>query len=242
MDAIAGKRDKAGGETEKRIVSQLLTLMDGIGSGGSRVVVVGATNRPGTLEPALRRAGRFDRELDLGVPNEKGREDILRIKLKDMKFEGGDELVEKLARETHGFVGADLEMLAMEAGVECIRRTAGWKTEEGEEEDNENGQDEEGNASLLKAAFANGNLPPSIDPALLESIVVKPEDFAHALSLVHPSSLRENNVEIPDVKWEDVGGLEDVKRELHETVQYPVEFADKFIKFGMHPSKVSETV
>ena len=237
IDAIGGKREKAGGETEKRVVSQLLTLMDGLGEKGDRIVVVGATNRPGTLEPALRRAGRFDRELDLGVPTEEGRLEILKIKTEKMNYEGGEEMLEKLAKETHGFVGADIEMLVMEAGVECIRRSAGWDRWDGGQDGEDVNDDSKPSDSLLKSAFANGNMPASIDPSLLQSIVVKPEDFAHALSIVHPSSLRENNVEIPDVKWSDVGGLQEVKRELHETVQYPVEFADKFIKFGMHPSK-----
>jgi len=207
IDSIAPKREKAGGEVEKRIVSQLLTLMDGLKPTG-KVVVMGATNRPGVIESALRRPGRFDRELDMGIPDEQGRLEILQIKTRDMRL-GDDVDLEVLARGSHGYVGADIQQLCMEAALECIR----------------------GKMGLID--FDEDQ----VDKAILDSIVVEGEHFTHALSVVHPSSLRENQVEIPDVHWEDVGGLEDVKRELHETVQYPVEHAEKYIKFGMSPSK-----
>ena len=207
IDSIAPKREKAGGEVEKRIVSQLLTLMDGL-KPMSRVVVMAATNRPGVIEPALRRPGRFDRELDMGVPDEQGRLEILQIKTRDMRL-GKDVDLELLARNSHGYVGADLQQLCMEAALECIR----------------------GKMGLID--FDKD----SVDKKILDSIVVEGKHFDYAMSVVHPSSLRESYVEVPDVHWEDVGGLEDVKRELHETVQYPVEHADKFIKFGMSPSK-----
>jgi len=207
IDSIAPKREKAGGEVEKRIVSQLLTLMDGL-KATSRVVVIGATNRPGVIESALRRPGRFDRELDMGVPDEKGRREILEIRTRDMKL-GDDVDLDALARESHGFVGADIGQLCMEAALECIR---------------EKMPQIDFDASM-------------VDKEILDSILVGSTHFDHALGVVHPSSLRENQVEVPDVKWEDVGGLEEVKRELHETVQYPVEHADKYLKFGMHPSK-----
>jgi len=207
LDSIAPKREKAGGEVEKRIVSQLLTLMDGM-KPTSKVVVMAATNRPGVIEPALRRPGRFDRELDMGIPDQEGRLEILQIKTRDMRM-GDDVDLELLAQNTHGYVGADIQQLCMEAALECIRSRMG----------------------LID--FDKDH----VDKKILDSIVVEGKHFDHAMGIVHPSSLRENQVEIPDVHWNDVGGLEDVKRELHETVQYPVEHAEKYIKFGMHPSK-----
>ncbi|KAL3906345.1 MAG: hypothetical protein SGILL_009306, partial [Bacillariaceae sp.] len=207
IDSIAPKRESAGGEVEKRIVSQLLTLMDGL-KPTAKVVVMAATNRPSVIEPALRRPGRFDRELDMGIPDEQGRLEILQIKTRDMRL-GKDVDLEFLARSTHGYVGADIQQLCMEAALECIRSKMG----------------------LID--FDKDR----VDKQILDSIVVDGTHFDYALGIVAPSSLRENQVEIPDVHWEDVGGLEDVKRELHETVQYPVEHAEKYIKFGMSPSK-----
>lgn len=207
LDSIAPKREKAGGEVEKRIVSQLLTLMDGM-KPTSKVVVMAATNRPSVIEPALRRPGRFDRELDMGIPDQQGRLEILQIKTRDMRL-GNDVDLELMARETHGYVGADVQQLCMEAALECIR----------------------GKMGLIDFDMDQ------VDKKILDSILVEGKHFDHAMGIVHPSSLRENQVEIPDVHWEDVGGLEDVKRELHETVQYPVEHAEKYIKFGMSPSK-----
>merc|ERR1712194_479653 len=167
-----------------------------------------ATNRPTVIEPALRRPGRFDRELDMGIPDEQGRLEILQIKTRDMRLSNDVDL-DFLARNTHGYVGADLQQLCMEAALECIR----------------------GKMGLID--FNRDQ----VDKKILDSIVVEAKHFDHAVGIVAPSSLRENQVEIPDVKWEDVGGLEDVKRELHETVQYPVEHAEKYVKFGMSPSK-----
>jgi len=207
IDSIAPKREKASGEVEKRIVSQLLTLMDGL-KPSSKVVVIAASNRPGVIESALRRPGRFDRELDMGIPDEKGRLEILQIKTRDMRL-GNDVDIQLLARGSHGYVGADLQQLCMEAALECIR----------------------GKMGLID--FDKDR----IDKQILDSIVVEGKHFEYALGVVHPSSLRENQVEVPDVHWDDVGGLEDVKRELHETVQYPVEHAEKYVKFGMNPSK-----
>jgi transitional endoplasmic reticulum ATPase len=207
IDSIAPRREKAGGEVEKRIVSQLLTLMDGL-KPTSKVVVMAATNRPNVIEPALRRPGRFDRELDMGIPDEQGRLEILQIKTRDMRL-GKDVDLELMARGTHGYVGADLQQLCMEAALECIRSKMGLIDFDKDQ----------------------------VDKKILDSILVEGKHFDHAMGVVHPSSLRENQVEIPDVHWEDVGGLEDVKRELHETVQYPVEHAEKYVKFGMSPSK-----
>lgn len=207
IDSIAPKREKAGGEVEKRIVSQLLTLMDGL-KPTSKVVVIAATNRPGVIESALRRPGRFDRELDMGIPDEEGRLEILQIKTRDMKL-GNDIDLQTLARGSHGYVGADIQQLCMEAALECIRQKIGIIDFDKDK----------------------------VDKKILDSIIVEGRHFEHAMGVVHPSSLRENQVEVPDVHWDDVGGLENVKRELHETVQYPVEHADKYIKFGMSPSK-----
>lgn len=210
IDSIAPKRENAGGEVEKRIVSQLLTLMDGLNKDNpmSRVVVIGATNRASVLEPALRRPGRFDRELDMGVPDTQGRLEILQIKTRDMRLHSNVDL-ESIAKSTHGYVGADIQQLCMEAALECIRSKMGYIDFEKER----------------------------VDKKVLDSIIIEKKHFDFAIGIVHPSSLRENQVEVPDVHWEDVGGLEEVKRELHETVQYPVEYADQYVKFGMSPSK-----
>lgn len=164
IDSIAPRRDKAGGEVEKRIVSQLLTLMDGL-KPASRVIVIAATNRPGVVEPALRRPGRFDRELDMGIPNEEGRLEILQIKTRDMRL-GDDVDLGVLAQGTHGFVGADLQQLCMEAALECIRERQG----------------------LID--FDRDR----VDKNVLDSIVVDMSHFEHAMGVVHPSSLRESAV------------------------------------------------
>merc|ERR1719183_1021148 len=179
IDSITPSREKAGGEVEKRIVSQLLTLMDGL-KPTSKVVVIAATNRAGVIEPALRRPGRFDRELDMGVPDEPGRLEVLQIKTRDMRL-GKDVDIELLARSSHGYVGADLQQLCMEAALECIR------------------------SKMDVIDFDKDK----VDKKILDSIVVEEKHFEHALSVVHPSSLRESQVEVPDVHWEDVGGLED---------------------------------
>eukprot|EP01036_Dinobryon_divergens_P033452 gene33451-43237_t len=207
IDSIAPKRDKAGGEVERRIVSQLLTLMDGI-KASSNVVVIAATNRPNVIDPALRRFGRFDRELDIGVPDDEGRLEILRIKTRNMKLSQECNL-EQIAKDTHGYVGADLSQLCMEAAFQAIREKLHLID-----------VDEE-----------------TIDASVLNSIEITGENFKHALGITNPSALRENVVEVPNVSWEDVGGLEEVKKELYETIQYPVEHADKYEKFGMQPSK-----
>ena len=207
IDSIAPKRDKAGGEVEKRIVSQLLTLMDGI-KPSSNVIVIAATNRPNVIEPALRRFGRFDRELDIGVPDDDGRLEIIRIKTRNMKLSSDCDL-EQVGRDTHGYVGADISQLCMEAAFEAVREKMGIIDVDADE----------------------------IPAEILDSIEINNDHFRHALSVTNPSSLRENVVEVPNVSWDDIGGLEDVKKELYETVQYPVEHADKYEKFGMQPSK-----
>ncbi|KAL2541084.1 Cell division control protein 48E [Abeliophyllum distichum] len=207
IDSIAPKREKTNGEVERRIVSQLLTLMDGLKS-RAHVIVMGATNRPNSIDPALRRFGRFDREIDIGVPDEVGRLEVLRIHTKNMKL--SDEVdLERIAKDTHGYVGADLAALCTEAALQCIRE----KMDVIDLEDD------------------------SIDAEILNSMAVTNEHFQTALGTSNPSALRETVVEVPNVSWEDIGGLENVKRELQETVQYPVEHPEKFEKFGMSPSK-----
>jgi transitional endoplasmic reticulum ATPase len=207
IDSIAPKRDKVSGEVERRIVSQLLTLMDGLKQRSS-VVVIAATNRPNSIDTALRRFGRFDRELDIGVPDENGRLEILRIHTKKMKL-GDDVNLEAIAKDTHGYVGADLAALCTEAGMNCIRE----KMDVIDLDDDE------------------------IDAEILNSMRVTMAHFKEALGHTNPSALRETTVEVHNVSWDDVGGLADVKRELKELVQYPVEHPELFEKFGMDPPK-----
>mmetsp|Transcript_15713 Transcript_15713/g.30352 ORF Transcript_15713/g.30352 Transcript_15713/m.30352 type:complete len:799 (-) Transcript_15713:215-2611(-) len=207
IDSIAPKREKTNGEVERRIVSQLLTLMDGL-KGRANVIVLAATNRPNSIDPALRRFGRFDREIDIGAPDENGRMEIFRIHTRNMKL---DESVdpEQIAKETHGYVGADIAALCTEAAMQCIREKM----------------------DIIDIDDEN------IDAEVLESMAVTQEHFKVALAQSNPSSLRETVIEIPNVSWDDIGGLEDVKRELREMVQYPIEHADLFQKFGQNPSK-----
>ncbi len=207
IDSIAPKREKTQGEVERRIVSQLLTLMDGLKS-RAHVVVIAATNRPNSIDPALRRFGRFDRELDIGVPDETGRLEILRIHTKNMKLDDTVDL-EQVSRETHGFVGADLAQLCTEAALQCIRE----KMDVIDLEDD------------------------TIEAEILDSLAVTQDHFKFALGTSNPSALRETAVEVPNVTWDDIGGLEKVKQELQETVQYPVEHPEMFEKYGMSPSK-----
>ncbi|XP_009782020.1 cell division cycle protein 48 homolog [Nicotiana tabacum] len=207
VDSIAPNREKTNGEVERRIVSQLLTLMDGLKS-RAHVVVMAATNRPNSIDPALRRFGRFDREIDIGVPDEVGRLEILRVHTKNMKLDEDVDL-EMVAKDTHGHVGADLAALTTEAALQCIRE----KMDVIDMEDD------------------------TIDAEILNSMAVNNEHFKAALGTTNPSSLRETVVEVPNVSWDDIGGLETVKRELQETVQYPVEHPELFEKFGMSASK-----
>uniref|UniRef100_W5LJN2 Transitional endoplasmic reticulum ATPase n=1 Tax=Astyanax mexicanus TaxID=7994 RepID=W5LJN2_ASTMX len=207
LDAIAPKREKTHGEVERRIVSQLLTLMDGLKQ-RVHVVVMAATNRPNSVDPALRRFGRFDREIDIGIPDSTGRLEILQIHTKNMKL-ADDVDLERIATDTHGHVGADLAALCSEAALQAIRKKMTLIDLEDE----------------------------TIDADLLNSLAVTMDDFRWALSQSNPSALRETVVEVPQVNWEDIGGLDEVKRELQELVQYPVEYPDKFLKFGMTPSR-----
>merc|ERR1719408_403054 len=207
IDSIAPKREKTNGEVEKRIVSQLLTLMDGINT-RSQVVVIAATNRPNTVDPALRRFGRFDRELDIGVPDEIGRLEILQIHTRKMKLDEDVDL-EKVAKSTHGYVGADLAQCCNEAALQCIRE----KMDVIDFEDD------------------------TIDAEVMAQMAVTQRHFEFAMEQGNPSALREMTVEVPNVTWADIGGLERVKAELKETIQYPLEYPEQFEKFGMSPSK-----
>ena len=202
IDSIAPKRDKTNGEVERRVVSQLLTLMDGM-KARSNVVVMAATNRPNSIDPALRRFGRFDREVDIGIPDPTGRLEILQIHTKNMKL-GDDVDLPTIAAETHGYVGSDLASLCSEAAMQQIREKMDLID-----------LDED-----------------TIDAEVLDSLGVTMENFRFALGVSNPSALREVAVvEVPNVRWEDIGGLEEVKRELIESVQYPVDHPEKFLKF-----------
>ena len=269
IDAIAPKREETHGEVEKRVVSQLLTLMDGLKSRG-KVIVIGATNRPDAIDPALRRPGRFDRELEVGVPDKQGRKEILQIHTRGMPIEPEfrrdrvieileelernetyrdaaekaiakvkkaeseeeikkalrevderlydevkakliDALLEELAEVTHGFVGADLAALAREAAMAALRRLI-----------------KDG-----KIDFEAEHIPKEV----LEELKVTRRDFYEALKMVEPSALREVLLEVPNVHWDDVGGLEDVKEELREAVEWPLKYPEAFAGLGINPPK-----
>lgn len=207
IDSIAPKRDKTNGEVERRVVSQLLTLMDGM-KARSNIVVIAATNRPNSIDPALRRFGRFDREVDIGVPDATGRLEILRIHTKNMKLAEGVDL-EVLASETHGYVGADMASLCSEAAMQHIREKMDIIDLDEDE----------------------------IDAEILNSLGVTMDNFRFALGNSNPSALRETVVENVNVAWEDIGGLDEIKQELKETVEYPVLYPDQYLKFGLSPSK-----
>ena len=207
LDSIAPKRDKTNGELERRIVSMLLTLMDGV-KGRGNIVVIGATNRPNSIDPALRRFGRFDREIEIGVPDTDGRLEILHIHTKDMKLHE-DVALQKIADNTHGFVGADLKALCTEAALGCIREQMDIIDIEEE----------------------------VIDAEILDAMSVRQAHFDDALKICNPSTLRETTVEVPNVKWEDIGGYDDVKQLLIQTIMYPITYPDVYLKYGQKPSR-----
>jgi len=200
IDSIAPKRDEVSGELEKRIVSQLLTLMDGMKSRG-KVVVIAATNRPDSIDPALRRPGRFDREIEIGIPDDEGRFDILSIHTRGMPIDDKVDL-KQISKITHGFVGADLEVLAKEAAMRSLRRILA---------DEKIDLDED-----------------KISSEILQKIRITSEDFRDALKEVSPSALREVQVQIPDVSWDDVGGLDALKEELREAIEWPIKHKEAF--------------
>ncbi|MHC1604539.1 MAG: CDC48 family AAA ATPase [Candidatus Methanofastidiosia archaeon] len=205
IDAIAPKREEIKGEVERRVVSQLLTLMDGLKSRG-RVIVIGATNLEDSIDPALRRAGRFDREIEIGVPDVDGRKEILQIHTRGMPL-AKDVEIQKLAKITHGYVGADLESLCKEGAMKTLRR----------------------HIPNIKGKEVK------ISSELLNKLMVNMQDFLDAYHEVEPSGMREALVEVPDVKWSDIGGLDEVKKRLRETVEWPLKYPAAFKDIGIKP-------
>ena len=208
IDSIAQKREESYGELERRAVSQLLTMMDGLKSRG-KIVVIGATNRPNSIDPALRRPGRFDREISIGVPNKQGRLNILKVHSRNMPL-AKDVNLNRLADVTHGFVGADVAALCKEAAMNVLRRILP-EIKLGDNED--------------------------IPNDVLEKLTVTEEDFNASLKLVRPSALREVLIENPNVKWEDIGGLEKIKQELKEAVEWPIKNPQSFKRLGIKPPR-----
>jgi transitional endoplasmic reticulum ATPase len=218
LDAIAPKREEVTGEVERRVVAQLLALMDGL-SGRGNVIVIGATNRPGALDQALRRPGRFDREIEIGVPDKKGRYEVLQIHTRGMPLHGvekpeseksGDDVsLKKLADMTHGYTGADLSALGRETAMKALRRY------------------------LPQINLEEERIP----PAVLEMMEVKMEDFINAYKEVTPTAMREVYIEVATVHWSDIGGLDDVKQHLKESVEWPIKTPEIFQRLGIKPPK-----
>jgi transitional endoplasmic reticulum ATPase len=210
IDAIAPSRESTigSGEVERRVVSQLLTMMDGLESRG-KVIVMAATNRPDSLDSALRRPGRFDREIEINAPNKEGRLAILKIHTRGMPLTKNVKL-DEIAAKTHGFVGADLAALTKEAAMSVLRR------------------------NLHKFNIENGQ---DIPQEILESLKVRREDFDEALKFVQPSAMREVLIETPNVNWNDIGGIEVVKRELKEAIEWPLKYPESFQRMGIRPPK-----
>jgi transitional endoplasmic reticulum ATPase len=207
IDSIAPKREEVSGEVERRVVAQLLSLMDGMSSRG-KVVVIGATNRINAIDPALRRPGRFDREIEIGVPDSEGRLEILQIHTRGMPLEKDVDLG-IIANMSHGFVGADLQAVAKEAGIRALRRV------------------------LPEIDLATENIPSEV----LKKIIVTMDDFLDVIKEIEPSALREVFVEVPDVSWDDIGGLADVKQELQEAVEWPLKYHGLFVHSDATPPK-----
>src|SRR2546428_2919192 len=202
IDSIAPKREEVTGEVERRVVSQMLALMDGLEARG-KVIVIAATNRPNALDPALRRPGRFDREIEIRIPDKKGRYDILLIHTRNMPL-SEDVNLEKISAISHGYVGADLEYLCKEAAMKCLRRL------------------------LPEINLADEKIPPET----LSKLIVNGEDYQFALREVTPAGMREVYIEKPDIKWDEIGGLENVKHELQEAVEWPMKYPILYSKLG----------
>ena len=207
IDAIAPKREEVTGEVERRVVAQILALMDGLKERG-KVIVIGATNRPDALDQALRRPGRFDREIELRVPDRDGRNEILQIHTRGMPLED-DVDIDELADITHGFVGADLAALSRESAMNALRRI------------------------LPELDLEEQTIPQEV----LEKLFVANNDFMEALKSISPSALREVFIEVPDIRWEDIGGLEELKETLREAVEWPLTNSEDFKRIGIQPSK-----
>ncbi|MFQ5903259.1 MAG: CDC48 family AAA ATPase, partial [Candidatus Binatia bacterium] len=208
LDAIAPKREEVTGEVERRVVAQLLALMDGL-AGRGNVIVVGATNRVNALDPALRRPGRFDREIEIGVPDKRGRYEILQIHTRGMPLKEKDVDLKKLAEMTHGYTGADLAALGRETAMKALRRY------------------------LPEINLEKERIPPSV----LEKMEIRMEDFLNAYKEITPTAMREVYIEVPAVRWVDIGGLEDVKQELKEAVEWPLKNPEVFERMGIRPPK-----
>ncbi|HYY39633.1 MAG TPA: AAA family ATPase, partial [Nitrososphaera sp.] len=202
IDSIAPKREEVTGEVERRVVSQLLSLMDGLEARG-KVIVIAATNRPNAIDPALRRPGRFDREIEIKVPDKRGRLEILQIHTRNMPLDT-DVDQDRVAAVTHGFVGADLEYLCKEAAMKCLRRL------------------------LPELNLEDEKLAPEV----LNKLVIVGTDFDNAIRDIMPSAMREVYLESPDVPWTAIGGLEEVKRELQEAVEWPLRYPELYTKLG----------
>ncbi len=207
LDAIAPKREEVTGEVERRVVAQLLALMDGL-SGRGNVIVIGATNRPGALDPALRRPGRFDREIEIGVPDKQGRHEVLQIHTRGMPL-AEDVDLKRLSDMTHGYTGADLSALGRETAMKALRRY------------------------LPQINLEEERIP----PAVLEKMEVKMDDFVNAYKEVTPTAMREVYIEVSTVHWDDAGGLEDVKQHLKEAVEWPMKNPEMFTRLGIKPPK-----
>ncbi|MGB8777318.1 MAG: CDC48 family AAA ATPase [Nitrososphaeraceae archaeon] len=207
IDSIAPKREEVSGEVERRIVAQLLSLMDGMSTRG-KVVVIGATNRVNAIDPALRRPGRFDREIEIGVPDRNGRLEVLQIHTRGMPL-AKDVNLEKLADISHGFVGADLQALSKEAGIRALRRI------------------------LPEIDLSSQSIPVET----LRKIIVTMQDFIDVINEMEPSAMREVFVEVPDVKWDDIGGLLSIKQELQEAVEWPLKYQGVFKYADASPPK-----
>ncbi|MDC0171828.1 CDC48 family AAA ATPase [Candidatus Nitrosopelagicus sp.] len=207
IDSIAPKREEVTGEVERRVVSQMLSLMDGLEARG-KVIVISATNRPNAIDPALRRPGRFDREIEIKVPDKKGRQEILQIHTRNMPLAADDQEypvnIEKISAVSHGYVGADLEYLCKEAAMKCLRRL------------------------LPELNLEEEKIPPET----LDKLIVNADDFKKALVEVTPSGMREVFIENPDVSWEEIGGLGEVKKELMEAVEWPMKYPGLYDKLG----------
>ncbi len=207
LDAIAPKREEVAGEVERRVVAQLLTLMDGLKSRG-QVIVIGATNRPDAIDPALRRPGRFDREIEIGIPDRDGRKEILQVHTRNMPL-ADDVDLDELADITYGYVGADLAALCKEAAMRALRRV------------------------LPELDLEKGEIPPEV----FEKLKVTRADFMDAFKSITPTALREVMVQVPNVHWDDIGDLDHVKQQLKEMVEWPLKHPEMFSRMGIEPPK-----
>jgi len=207
LDAIAPKREEVTGEVERRVVAQLLALLDGL-TGRGNVIVIGATNRPNALDPALRRPGRFDREIEIGIPDKQGRHEILQIHTRGMPLTQNVDL-RRLSETTHGYTGADMAALGRETAMKALRRY------------------------LPEIDLEEERIPPNV----LEKMEVTMDDFTNAFKEITPTAMREVAIEVPTVHWDEVGGLEDVKQDLRESVEWPIKNSDVFRRMGINPPK-----